>query len=59
MERFKGIAFIVTGSMLWGATGPLMEWMLNNWSLSVSFMMTLRLFIAGFSLLLFLRIQMM
>jgi drug/metabolite transporter (DMT)-like permease len=58
MERLKGIALIVTGSMLWGATGPLMEWMLNNWSMSVAFMMTLRLFIAGFGLLLFLRIQM-
>ncbi|MET1014318.1 MAG: EamA family transporter [Paenisporosarcina sp.] len=57
MERMKGIALIVTGAMLWGATGPLMEWILNNSSLSVSFMMTLRLFIAGFSLLLLLRIQ--
>lgn len=57
MERLKGIGLIVTGAMLWGATGPLMEWILNNSPLSVAFMLTLRLFIAGFGLLLFLSLQ--
>ena len=57
MERLKGVGLIVTGAMLWGATGPLMEWLLNNTPLSVAFMLTLRLFIAGFGLLLFLSLQ--
>lgn len=54
MERLKGIIFIVTGSMLWGATGPLMEWLLSHTPLTVSFMLTIRLTVAGILLLTYL-----
>ncbi|MGE7111339.1 DMT family transporter [Lysinibacillus sp. NPDC047702] len=54
MERLKGIIFIVTGSMLWGATGPLMEWLLSHTPLTVSFMLTIRLSVAGILLLIYL-----
>lgn len=45
---------IVSGAMLWGATGPMMEWVLSNSNLTVSFMLTIRLFFAGMLLLTFL-----
>ena len=45
MERLKGIVMIVFGAMLWGATGPMMEWILLNSEMSVSFMLTVRLLI--------------
>jgi len=54
MQRVKGILFIVSGAMLWGATGPLMEWLLNHTSLTVSFMLTIRLSVAGMILLTYL-----
>lgn len=54
MERLKGIIFIVSGAMLWGATGPLMEWLLNHTPLTVSFMLTIRLSVAGILLLTYL-----
>lgn len=54
MERLKGIILIISGSMLWGATGPLMEWLLNHTVLTVSFMLTIRLFVAGALLLMYL-----
>lgn len=54
MKRLKGIIFIVSGAMLWGATGPLMEWLLNHTPLTVSFMLTIRLSIAGILLLTYL-----
>ncbi|MFX3672970.1 MAG: DMT family transporter [Paenisporosarcina sp.] len=57
MERAKGIFLIITGAVLWGATGPIMEWILSNTKLSVSFMLTLRLLIAGAGMILFIRIQ--
>ncbi|HWI49461.1 MAG TPA: DMT family transporter [Rummeliibacillus sp.] len=47
---------IVSGAMLWGATGPMMEWVLSNSDLTVSFMLTIRLFFAGLLLLSFLLI---
>ncbi|WP_409367756.1 DMT family transporter [Lysinibacillus sp. 38-6] len=56
MERLKGILFIITGAMLWGATGPLMEWLLNHTALTVSFMLTIRLSVAGIFLLTYLLI---
>jgi len=56
MERLKGILFIITGAMLWGATGPLMEWLLNHTALTVSFMLTVRLSVAGIFLLTYLLI---
>lgn len=54
MKRLKGILFIVSGSMLWGATGPLMEWLLEHTLLTVSFMLTIRLVVAGLVLLTYL-----
>jgi len=54
MKRLKGIVYIVSGSILWGATGPLMEWLLNHTPLTVSFMLTIRLSVAGFLLLTYL-----
>lgn len=56
MNHLKGIMLIVLGSMLWGATGPLMEWLLSHTTLTVSFMLTIRLTIAGVVLLLYLLI---
>lgn len=47
---------IVTGAMLWGATGPLMEWLLSETPLTVPFLLTIRLTVAGVLLLLFLRV---
>lgn len=57
MIRIKGIALIVIGAMLWGATGPMMEWILLNSNMSVSFMLTVRLLLAGSSLLILLKFQ--
>lgn len=54
MKRLKGIIFIVVGAMLWGATGPLMEWLLNHTPLTVSFLLTIRLSVAGIVLLTYL-----
>lgn len=45
---------IIIGSMLWGATGPMMEWVLSSSHMSVSFMLTIRLLLAGFLILCFL-----
>jgi drug/metabolite transporter (DMT)-like permease len=57
MERWKGIVLIVIGSILWGATGPMIEWVLGNSSMTVSFFLTIRLVIAGASILVFLKIS--
>ncbi|MCZ8538045.1 DMT family transporter [Paenisporosarcina quisquiliarum] len=57
MIRAKGIVLIITGAMLWGATGPLMEWILSHSRISVPFMLTIRLLIAGIGLLAFLKIS--
>lgn len=54
VKRLKGIILIVSGSMLWGATGPLMEWLLEHTMLTVSFMLTIRLAVAGVLLLTYL-----
>ncbi|TSI05984.1 DMT family transporter [Lysinibacillus sp. BW-2-10] len=54
MEKIKGIFLIVMGAMLWGATGPLMEFILENTGMTVSFMLTIRLLVAGLAILLFL-----
>ena len=43
--------------MLWGATGPMMEWILKESNLSVPFFLTVRLIVAGVCLLVFLRIR--
>lgn len=57
MDRLKGIAMIVVGATLWGATGPMMEWLLRNTEMSVSFMLTVRLLLAGILLLTILKAQ--
>lgn len=57
MNRVKGIAMILSGAALWGATGPLMEWLFETYGLSVSFLLTLRLIIAGVLLLVFLKLK--
>ena len=57
MDRIKGIALIVSGAVLWGATGPMMEWMLLHSEMTVSFMLTVRLLLAGSFLLAMLKIQ--
>ena len=57
MKRSKGIILIIIGSILWGATGPMMEWVLHNSELSVSFFLTVRLIVAGLSILTFLIVQ--
>lgn len=55
MNRLKGIAMILVGAMLWGATGPLMEWTMDVYGISVPFLLTIRLTVAGALLLLFLK----
>ncbi|WP_391119711.1 DMT family transporter [Psychrobacillus sp. L3] len=56
MERWKGITLIIVGAMLWGASGPMMEWVLHNSNFSIQFFMTIRLTVAGLFLLLFLKL---
>lgn len=51
MERFKGIAMIVIGAMLWGATGPMMEWLLTESAMTRSFLIISRMIMAGAMLL--------
>ncbi|MFC4354041.1 DMT family transporter [Chryseomicrobium palamuruense] len=55
-QRWKGIVLIITGAMLWGASGPMMEWLLEHYAMSVPFFLTLRLLIAGALVLLSLRL---
>ena len=57
MERLKGITMIISGAILWGATGPMMEWILRNTEMSVTFMIAVRLLIAGILLLVMLKMQ--
>jgi drug/metabolite transporter (DMT)-like permease len=54
MLRLKGILMIVLGAMLWGMTGSITEWVLANTDLSVPFILTVRLIIAGGSILAYL-----
>lgn len=56
MHRLKGIAMIVAGSMLWGATGPMMEWLLGKTFIAVPFFITIRLLFAGLLLLLYIKL---
>lgn len=57
MYRVKGIVMIIIGSMLWGATGPMMEWLLANTSMTAEFMLAVRLIIAGVFVLLIVALQ--
>lgn len=47
MERIKGLAMIIIGASLWGLSGPMMEWILDHSEMSVSFLLTVRLLLAG------------
>ncbi len=55
MGRVKGLVMIISGAALWGLSGPMMEWTLENSGMSVSFLLTLRLLIAGLLLIAYLR----
>ena len=57
MDRVKGIFMIIMGAMLWGATGPMMEWILDTGTMSVSFMLIIRLLLAGLAILLVLKMK--
>ena len=57
MNRLKGIVMIILGATLWGATGPMMEWLLETTVMSVSFMLTIRLLLAGTFILIMLKMQ--
>ena len=57
MKRLKGISMILIGAMLWGATGPLMEWTMEVYGISVPFLLTIRLTVAGLLLLGFLKLK--
>ncbi|MEG0385298.1 MAG: DMT family transporter [Solibacillus sp.] len=57
MERLKGIAMIIIGSILWGATGPMMEWLLDHTKITVEFMLAVRLIISGSVILVVLKVQ--
>lgn len=53
-HRLRGIMLVIIGAAMWGATGPMMEWVLSSSDVSVSFLLTIRLLVAGIGLLLFL-----
>jgi drug/metabolite transporter (DMT)-like permease len=57
MLRFKGILMIMIGSMLWGMTGSITEWILQNTNLSVPFLLTVRLILAGSCILAYLAVK--
>ena len=48
---------IIVGSMLWGATGPMMEWLLEQTRMTAEFMLSLRLILAGVFILGLLKFQ--
>ncbi|OCA90552.1 multidrug transporter [Bacillus sp. FJAT-27225] len=49
--RLKGLIMIIIGSALWGMTGPMMEWLLNDTGVTVAFLLSIRLLISGCLLL--------
>lgn len=53
MSRLKGIILIIVGSILWGLSGPMMEWVFGVTNMSVPFLLTIRLIVAGVLLLSF------
>lgn len=42
---------IIIGSMFWGATGPMMEWLLEHTTITAEFMLAVRLIISGIFIL--------
>ncbi|MFC5589288.1 DMT family transporter [Sporosarcina soli] len=57
MDRFKGIVMIVLGGIFWGASGPMLEWILVNSGMSVPSVLIIRLLLAGLLILAFLKIK--
>lgn len=57
MERLKGIVMIVLGGIFWGASGPMLEWILVNSGMSVPSVLIIRLLLAGLLILAFLKIK--
>lgn len=57
MNRAKGIFMIIIGAMMWGATGPMMEWILSTSEMSISFMLIVRLIVAGAAVLIVLKMK--
>ena len=49
--RLKGLLYIITGSMLWGLSGPMMEWVLARADLTLPFIISIRLILSGIILL--------
>ncbi|HWK22501.1 MAG TPA: EamA family transporter [Ureibacillus sp.] len=49
--RVRGIIYIIIGSVLWGTTGPMMEWLMDTTTLTKSFILSIRLIISGVLLL--------
>lgn len=56
MEHLKGIVLIILGAMFWGATGPLTEILFSDTGMSVSFLLSIRLLVAGVIILTALRL---
>lgn len=57
MERLKGLAMIIIGASLWGLSGPMMEWTLDNSGMSISFLLTVRLLVAGLIIIAYLKLK--
>lgn len=57
MERVKGLAMIIIGASLWGLSGPMMEWILDKSEMSVSFLLTIRLLVAGLFIIAYLKLN--
>ncbi|GEK32815.1 DMT family transporter [Kurthia sibirica] len=56
-HRITGILLVIVGAAMWGATGPMMEWVLSSSDITVPFLLTVRLLLAGFGLLGFLALS--
>lgn len=57
MERIKGLVMIISGASLWGLSGPMMEWTLEHSDMSVSFLLTIRLLVAGLLIIAYLKLN--
>ena len=52
--RIKGLAYIIIGSILWGLNGPILDWVFAQTNMTIAFVVSIRLFLSGVLLLLFL-----
>lgn len=57
MNRSKGILMIVVGAMMWGASGPMMEALLQMSEMPKQFLVILRLLVAGAAILIVLHFK--